>query len=101
MAHRLRKAGFQVEQQFPIDVFDEDGTKVGHFVADLLVQGQLIVELKACSELESAHVAQALGYLRASRFEHPLLVNFGPSRLEVKKLILSVERPMRLSRGSV
>ena len=78
-----------VRQQFPIHVYDLDGTRVGHFVADLLVEDSLIVELKVCPALLHEHWAQALGYLRASRFEHAMLINFGPSRLEVKKLILS------------
>ena len=46
LAHRLRKAGLSVEQQHPIKVYDEDGTEIGDYFADLLVDGRLIIELK-------------------------------------------------------
>ena len=89
LAHRLRKAGLYVEQQHPFKVFDEDGTVLGDYFADLLVEKELIVELKACKALASEHVAQLLGYLRACRIEHGLLINFGAPRLQIKKYALS------------
>jgi GxxExxY protein len=48
LAHRLRKIGLQVEQHHPLTVYDEDGTVLGDYFADLFVEGCLIVELKAC-----------------------------------------------------
>ena len=89
LVHRLRKAGLHVKQQHPLQVLDEDGTVLGDFVADLLVENDLIVELKACRALVNEHVAQVLGYLRACRIEHGLLINFGASKLEIKKYVLS------------
>jgi GxxExxY protein len=89
LAHRLRKAGLQVMQQHPIKVFDEDRTVLGDYFADLLVEKELIVELKACNALSSEHVAQLLGYLRACRMEHGLLINFGAPKLQIKKFALS------------
>ena len=89
LANRLRKAGIQVEQQHALQVLDEDGTVLGDYFADLFVAGELIVELKACKALADEHVAQLLGYLRGSRIEHGLLINFGSSKLEVRKYILS------------
>jgi GxxExxY protein len=89
LANRLRKQGLLVLQQHPLNVFDEDGTNLGEFFADLYISNQLIVELKACTRLVDDHVAQLLGYLRASRIEHGLLINFGPPKLEVRKFILS------------
>jgi GxxExxY protein len=88
LAHRLRKRAIVLKQQHAIDVFDEDGTPLGHFVADLLIEEQLIVELKACENLLSEHTAQILGYLRGSRLRHGMLINFGGPKLQVKKLIL-------------
>lgn len=88
LAHRLRKQSIDVKHQFPIDIFDEDGPALGHYVADFLIEGQLIVELKACNCLASEHIAQVLGYLRGSRLHHGMLINFGGSKLQVKKLIL-------------
>jgi GxxExxY protein len=89
LAHRLRKQGLKVIQQHPIKVYDEDGTLLGSFAADLFVEDELIVELKACVTLIPDHKAQAQGYLRASRIEHGLLINFGSPKLEVKKLYQS------------
>ncbi len=88
LAHRLRKAGFKVEQQRPLQVTDEDGTVLGDYFADLFVEDCLIVELKACKALANEHIAQVLGYLRAANQHHALLINFGAPRFEIKKLIL-------------
>lgn len=86
LAHRLRKQGIQVAQQHPIKVYDEDGTLVGNFIADLIVANQLLIELKACATLRTEPYAQVNGYLRATRIEHGLLINFGSPKLEIKKL---------------
>ena len=89
LANRLRKKGLIVAQQYPLPVRDEDGTVLGDYLADLFVSGKLIVELKAAKAIADEHIAQVLGYLRASRIEHGLLINFGASKLEVKKYVLS------------
>ena len=89
LAHRLRKQTLSAIQQHPLSVFDEDGTVLGDFFADLFVERQLIIELKAVRALADEHVAQLLGYLRASRIEHGLLINFGSPILEVRKYALS------------
>jgi GxxExxY protein len=89
LVHRLRKQGLDVKQQHPIQVFDEDGTLLGDFYADLFVENQLVVELKAVRDVIDEHVAQLLGYLRASRIEHGLLVNFGAGKFQIKKYILN------------
>ena len=88
LAHRLRKLAIEVAQQVAIDIFDEDGTLIGHYVADLLLEGQLVVELKACLTLTPEHFAQIFGYLRGSRLRHGLLINFGARTLQIRKLIL-------------
>jgi GxxExxY protein len=89
LVHRLRKAGLHVEPQFSLAVYDEDGTVLGEFLADLFVERRLIVEIKACKAIADEHVAQILGYLRACRVEHGLLINFGAPKLQIKKYILS------------
>ena len=89
LAHRLRKVGLEVKQQHPLKVFDEDGTLIGDYNADLFIDNRLIVELKASKALADEHVAQLLGYLRASRNEHGLLMNFGAPKFQVKKYALS------------
>ena len=89
LANRLRKQSLTVGQQQSLSVFDEDGTLLGEFFADLLINGQLVVELKAVRTLNDEHVAQLLGYLRASRIEHGLLINFGAPILQIRKYALS------------
>ncbi len=89
LAHRLRKLGMSVAQQHPVPVYDEDGTLLGDFYADLFVEEKLIVELKASKTTSDTHAAQLIGYLRASGIEHGLLINFGGPLLQVKKLVLS------------
>ncbi len=91
MVNRLTKLGLDVRPQAPLNVYDEDGTLLGEYFADLLIEGQLLIELKACSAITNDHVAQLLGYLRSSRIEHGLLINFGASRLYVKKYILTID----------
>jgi GxxExxY protein len=88
LAHRLRKAGLKVEQQHPLKVYDEDGTVLGDYVADLFVESELIVEMKAGKAIVDEHIAQTLGYLRASGHRHALLINFGAQKIQFKKLIL-------------
>ncbi len=89
--HRLGKMSLQVEQQFPLNVYDEDGTIFGKYKADLLVENRLIVEIKACQSLADEHTAQLLGYLRSSRIEHGLLINFGAPKLQIKKYVLQAK----------
>jgi GxxExxY protein len=89
LAHRLRKQGVRIEQQQCVRVFDEDGTLLGLLRTDILVDKTIICEIKSCHSLVDAHTAQLLGYLRATRIQHGLLINFGSQKLEVKKYILT------------
>jgi GxxExxY protein len=91
LTHRLRKTGLHAEQQHPIGVFDEDGTPIGEYFADLLVEDALIVELKASRTLVSEHVAQILGYLRSAKREHGLLINFGSYKFQIRKFAKSLD----------
>ena len=89
LAHRLSKAGLIVKQQHPINVFDEDGTPIGEYLADLLIEDSLIVELKTAKALAPEHEAQILGYLKSSRLEDGLLINFGSYKFEIRKFAWS------------
>ena len=82
----LRRSGLSVLQQRPIDVWYE-GEVVGEYVADLVVEGCVIVELKACAALDAVHVAQCINYLRATGLAVCLLINFGKPRIEIKRLV--------------
>ena len=95
LAHRLRKPGLDVKPQHPINVYDEDGTLLGEYLADLLVEGELIVELKAVKALANEHEAQILGYLKSARLEHGLLINFGSYKFEIRKFAWTENPPLR------
>ncbi len=86
LANRLRKKGIQVEQQVSLGVRDEDQTLLGAYKCDLLIEGFLLVELKAVRHVADEHVAQLLGYLRACRIQHGLLINFGNPKLYVRSM---------------
>lgn len=88
LAHRLRKAGLEGKQQEPIKVYDEDGTVIGDYYADILVDGWLILELKAVKALAPEHTAQIMGYLKSARLKRGLLINFGSYKFEIKKYAL-------------
>jgi len=85
LAHELRKAGLKVEQQHGITVH-YDGVAVGEYAADLLVDGALLVELKAVKDLDDIHLAQCLNYLKATNLPLCLLMNFGKPKLEVRRI---------------
>jgi GxxExxY protein len=87
LAHELRKAGFEVIQQQRVNVF-YDGISVGYYDADIVVNGCLIIEVKALRALDDAHKAQTLNYLKATGIKLGLLINFGVPRVEVKRVAL-------------
>ena len=89
LGHRLRKLGVTAEQQFPLTVKDEDGEIIGEYFADLFINQKVIVELKAAKNITNEHEAQLLGYLKSSRVEHGLLINFGSFKFQIKKYVFS------------
>lgn len=86
LAHELRKAGLQVIQQYGIQVH-YDGIVVGEFIADLLVEGCVLVELKAVKALDEIHMAQCLNYLKATGLSVCLLINFGQPKVQIKRVV--------------
>ncbi len=82
LEHRLVKAGYSVERQKPLKIFDSDGYCVGDYIVDIFVNGSLIVELKAVKALAPEHLAQVLNYLKITRKPIGLLVNFGSFKFE-------------------
>jgi GxxExxY protein len=88
LAHRLRKLGLNVKPQYPLQVRDEDGTPLGDYFVDLLVNDVLIVELKATRAITPEHEAQVLAYLRGTNLRHGLLINFGSPHFQVRKFAL-------------
>ena len=85
----LRKRGWSVAQQVTVPVYYE-GRVVGEYVPDLLVEGAVIVELKAIDALAKIHRVQCINYLRATGLHLALLLNFGRPRLEVARIALNL-----------
>jgi GxxExxY protein len=96
---RLQKSGLKVESQQSLSVYFEDEI-IGSFLADLIVDSRLILELKAVSAFNSAHEVQLVHYLTATKIETGLLLNFGAKSLEFKRKIRTLpfgaDRPVRL-----
>jgi len=86
LAHELRKSGFNVVQQHPVSVW-YDEVQVGEYVADLLVDGAVLIELKVVKAIDPIHMAQCYNYLKATNQNVCLLINFGIPRLEYKRIL--------------
>jgi len=74
----LRKAGLEVQQQFPLPVYYED-ILVGDYYADLIVNNEIVLELKAVTKLQKQHEVQLVNYLNGANVDIGLLINFGSS----------------------
>lgn len=95
LQEQLRRRGFQVDRQMPIDI-EVDGVRVPDaFRADLLVGQSLLIELKSCEKLAPVHSKQVLTYIRLMNLPLGLLINFGAEvfREGVKRVINN--RPLR------
>jgi GxxExxY protein len=90
LAYEFSQAGlaFSRELEMPI-YYKEYSEPIGTRRVDFLVEGCVLVELKAQTSLEDVHLAQTLNYLRAYKIEIGLLVNFGEKSLNFKRMILS------------
>ena len=94
MYFELVERGYKVEAQKQIKVYFKKQL-VGEYIADLLVENKVIVELKACELLMNAHVAQTMNYLKATEIEVGLLLNFGEEP-EFKRFIYTNDRKINL-----
>ncbi len=88
----LRKSGLKVQEQVPIQVCYE-GQPIGEYFADLLVEDKVIVEVKAADALAQAHENQLLNYLKATRLEVGLVLNFGPEPQFKRKIFTNARKP--------
>jgi GxxExxY protein len=82
----LIAAGLHVLQQHPIPVFYR-GEVVGDYIADLIVEHCVLVELKTVKNFDEIHSAQCINYLKATGFKICLLINFGKSKIEIKRIV--------------
>ena len=86
LAVELRRANHEVEQQKQVEVWYK-GEMVGLYQSDLIVDNSVVVELKAVPNLDRIHRAQCLNYLRATKMETRLVLNFGRPRLEIQRVL--------------
>jgi len=90
LALEFLKAGLKFERELLVEIFYKDYIEpLGTRRVDFLVEGLVLVELKALGVLDEVHVNQALNYLRVYKIEIGLLINFGENRLNLRRLILS------------
>ena len=90
LVYEFRKAGLEFGREIEQDIFYKELKEpIGTRRADFIVEGKILVEIKAVIKLEDVHLAQALNYLKAYRLAIGLLINFGAKSLEFKRLILT------------
>jgi GxxExxY protein len=87
LKYKLEKINLKVFQQYAIPVYFEE-YQVGEYFADLLVEQEIILELKVTSTLTKIHFAQLKHYLKATGVRLGILINFGGSTLQFKRVIL-------------
>ncbi len=85
----LRKSGFECIAQYPVEVY-YDNSKVGFYIADIIVNCCVIIEVKAAEAICEEHEAQLVNYLRATDIEVGMLVNFG-KKADFKRKVFSSE----------
>ena len=89
LALELRQAGLPFAREISQNIFYKDLPEpIGRLRADFVVDGKVLVELKAVIELQDVHLAQVLNYLKAYRLDVGLLINFGSKSLTFKRLVL-------------
>lgn len=89
LAWELAQAGLSFQREIEQDIFYKELPEpIGKRRADFVVEGKVLVELKAVVELQDVHLAQILNYLKAYRLEVGLLINFGSKSLTFKRLVL-------------
>ena len=84
MLIELKKGGLSADAQYPINVKYEEQS-VGHFIADVLVENIIILELKSVQHISRAHEVQLVNYLTATDKDVGLLINFSPKGVEIKR----------------
>ncbi len=92
LAFEFAKAGLDFKREIEQDIYYKDVQEpIGTRRADFIVEGKVLVEIKAAIQLEDVHLAQILNYLRAYKLEVGILINFGSKSLTFKRLVLSAK----------
>ncbi len=91
LAHELALRGIAFEQQVRLPVHYKD-VLVGEYVADFVIEGKIILEIKSVSALNDVHKAQAINYLVATGYKLALLLNFGTESLQHRRIVRTKEK---------
>jgi len=86
LAYELKQRNIPFEEQVKLPVYYKN-VLVGEYIADFVIDGKIILELKAVSEMNDAHRAQAINDLAATGFQLAILLNFGASKLQHERLV--------------
>ena len=86
LMNEFRLRGIKVEAQVPIKIYYKD-VIVGDYLADIVIENRIILELKACESLQKVHEAQLLNYLAATGYKIGMLVNFTYPKAEIKRFV--------------
>ena len=87
LVYELRKRGLKFEQQLETPILYDGSIEVGKHRLDLFVENEIVIDLKAISELIDIHFAIVKSQLRAVKRKHGLLLNFAKVKLDVKRVI--------------
>ena len=82
----FQREGIQAEQQIPIKVYFE-GKVIGDYIADILVENKIIIELKSVEKIIDAHKTQVLNYLTATRLRLAIIINFGKEKIDFERFV--------------
>lgn len=93
MVIELRKMGFDVKSQYPVHVYYENEI-VGEYYADIIVNDTVVIELKAKESLLEEHECQLVNYLKATKIELGLLMNFGKEAEFKRKVFLNTHKKL-------
>jgi GxxExxY protein len=85
----LRRGGLKAKSQVPIDVIYK-GDVVGEYLADILVEDRVIIEIKTVENLDKIHEAQLLNYMKATGIQVGILVNFRHPKAQIKRMVLNL-----------
>lgn len=88
----LQEKGIHADTETPINVYYKNQI-VGEFRADIMIEGEIIIELKSVQHLLPIHEAQLVNYLTATHKDHGLLINFGGERIEIKRKFREYKQP--------
>lgn len=87
LAVELRNRGVPFEMEAPVKVSYKD-EEVGDYYADFIIEGKLILEIKACNGICDEHMAQVINYLKATGLRLGMLMNFGTPKFQFKRVVL-------------